>query len=58
MNKLSPMMENYLRTKEQYSDCILLYRLGDFYEMFFEDAERASRLLDLTLRRLLRNVLR
>ena len=49
MNKLSPMMENYLRTKEQYSDCILLYRLGDFYEMFFEDAERASRLLDLTL---------
>lgn len=47
--KLSPMMENYLQTKEQYKDCILLYRLGDFYEMFFEDAERASRILDLTL---------
>ena len=48
-DKLSPMMKNYLQTKEQYIDCILLYRLGDFYEMFFEDAERASRLLDLTL---------
>ena len=48
-DKLSPMMKNYLQTKEQYKDCILLYRLGDFYEMFFEDAERASRILDLTL---------
>ncbi|MCH5151214.1 MAG: DNA mismatch repair protein MutS [Clostridiales bacterium] len=48
-DKLSPMMKNYLQTKEQYNDCILLYRLGDFYEMFFEDAERASRILDLTL---------
>lgn len=48
-NKLSPMMVNYLQTKEQYKDCILLYRLGDFYEMFFEDAEKASRILDLTL---------
>lgn len=47
--KLSPMMSNYLQTKEQYKECILLYRLGDFYEMFFEDAERASRILDLTL---------
>ncbi len=47
--KISPMMKNYLQTKEQYKDCILLYRLGDFYEMFFEDAERASRILDLTL---------
>lgn len=46
---LSPMMQNYLQTKEQYKDCILLYRLGDFYEMFFEDAEVASRILDLTL---------
>lgn len=45
----SPMMQNYLQTKEQYKDCILLYRLGDFYEMFFEDAEEASRILDLTL---------
>ncbi|MCH5153402.1 MAG: DNA mismatch repair protein MutS [Clostridiales bacterium] len=48
-DKLSPMMKNYLQTKEQYPDCILLYRLGDFYEMFFNDAERASRILDLTL---------
>ena len=46
---LSTMMRNYLTTKEQYKDCILLYRLGDFYEMFFEDAELASRILDLTL---------
>lgn len=45
----SPMMQNYLQTKQQYNDCILLYRLGDFYEMFFEDAEEASRILDLTL---------
>ena len=46
---LSQMMRNYLETKEQYKDCILLYRIGDFYEMFFEDAEIASRILDLTL---------
>ncbi|MBI2963083.1 MAG: DNA mismatch repair protein MutS [Deltaproteobacteria bacterium] len=43
------MVQQYLRVKERYPDAILLYRLGDFYEMFFEDAERASRLLDLTL---------
>ena len=48
-DNLSKMMRNYLETKEQYGDCILLYRLGDFYEMFFDDAERASRILDLTL---------
>ena len=47
--KLTPMLQQYLRLKEHYPDAILLYRLGDFYEMFFEDAERASRLLDLTL---------
>jgi DNA mismatch repair protein MutS len=47
--KLTPMLQQYLRLKERYPDAILLYRLGDFYEMFFEDAERASRLLDLTL---------
>ncbi|MCM1289104.1 MAG: DNA mismatch repair protein MutS [Corallococcus sp.] len=47
--EISPMMKLYLKTKEQYEDCILLYRLGDFYEMFFEDAEKASKLLDLTL---------
>ncbi len=46
---ISPMMKSYLQTKEQYKDCILLYRLGDFYEMFFDDAERASKILDLTL---------
>ena len=45
----SPMMRQYLNTKEQYKDCILFYRLGDFYEMFFEDAETASRELDLVL---------
>src|SRR2546427_5868079 len=47
--KLTPMIQQYLRLKDRYPDAILLYRLGDFYEMFFEDAERASRLLDLTL---------
>ena len=48
-NKLSPMMGRYLQTKEEYPDCILFYRLGDFYEMFFEDAITASRELELTL---------
>ena len=47
--KLSPMMEHYKLLKEQYSDTILMYRLGDFYEMFFEDAIEASKILDLTL---------
>ncbi len=46
---LSPMMQHYLQMKEKYKDCVIFYRLGDFYEMFFEDAERVSRLLDLTL---------
>ncbi len=46
---LSPMMRQYLITKEQYKDCILLYRLGDFYEMFYEDAITASEVLDLVL---------
>ncbi|MBQ6679357.1 MAG: DNA mismatch repair protein MutS [Lachnospiraceae bacterium] len=46
---LSPMMQKYLETKKEYPDCILFYRLGDFYEMFFEDAELASRELELTL---------
>ena len=49
MADFSPMMKHYLQTKEQYKDCILLYRLGDFYEMFFEDAQKASKILDLTL---------
>ena len=47
--KLSPMMEQYKGIKEQYNDCILFFRLGDFYEMFFEDAKLVSRLLELTL---------
>ena len=46
---LSPMMEHYKQLKEKYSDAILMYRLGDFYEMFFEDAKTASKVLDLTL---------
>lgn len=46
---LTPMMQQYLETKEQCKDCILFYRIGDFYEMFFEDAEIASRELELVL---------
>ena len=48
-SKLSPMMKHYLDTKEEYKDCILFYRLGDFYEMFFDDALLASKVLDITL---------
>ena len=47
--KCSPMMQKYLETKEQYQDCILFYRLGDFYEMFFDDAILVSRELEITL---------
>jgi len=49
MTKLTPMMQQYMETKQQYKDCILFYRLGDFYEMFFEDAITCSRELDITL---------
>ena len=49
MAEFSPMMQRYRETKEEYKDCILFYRLGDFYEMFFEDAITASRELELTL---------
>ena len=49
LSKLSPMMQHYLQTKKEYPGCILFYRLGDFYEMFFEDAEIVSRELELTL---------
>ena len=49
MSGLSPMMRHYLEVKEKYKDCIVFYRLGDFYEMFFEDAKEVSQLLDLTL---------
>lgn len=47
--KLSPMMQQYMEIKEEYSDCILFFRLGDFYEMFFDDAKTASKELELTL---------
>lgn len=47
--KLSPMMKHYFKMKAQYPDCLLFFRLGDFYEMFFDDAVTASRVLDLTL---------
>ena len=49
MADLTPMMQQYMETKKQYKDCILFYRLGDFYEMFFEDAITASRELEITL---------
>ena len=49
VNSLSPMMRRYFAIKAQYPDCLLFFRLGDFYEMFFEDAEKASRVLDLVL---------
>lgn len=49
MAGLSNMMRHYLSVKEKYPDCIIFYRLGDFYEMFFEDAVEASKILDLTL---------
>ena len=49
MSRVSPMMRHYLETKEKYRDAILFYRLGDFYEMFFDDAKTASRELELTL---------
>lgn len=49
IDKLSPMMRKYIETKNEYPDCILFYRLGDFYEMFFDDALIASKVLDLAL---------
>ncbi len=49
MQEVSPMMRHYLQTKKEYPDCILFYRLGDFYEMFFEDAQIVSKELELTL---------
>ena len=47
--KLSPMMQQYMEIKDKYEDSIIFFRLGDFYEMFFEDAIIASRVLELTL---------
>ena len=49
MSELTPMMQQYVEMKKQYQDCILFYRLGDFYEMFFDDAVTASQELELTL---------
>lgn len=49
VGELSPMMQHYMKTKEEYPDCILFYRLGDFYEMFFDDALIVSKELELTL---------
>ena len=49
MSELTPMMQQYMKTKEDYPDCVLFYRLGDFYEMFFDDAVKVSRELELTL---------
>ena len=49
MAELTPMMQQYMQTKNEYKDCILFYRLGDFYEMFFDDAITASRELEITL---------
>ena len=49
MAELTPMMQKYMETKKEYADCILFYRLGDFYEMFFDDALTASKELEITL---------
>ena len=49
MAPLTPMMKQYMEIKNQYKDCILFYRLGDFYEMFFDDALTASKVLEITL---------
>lgn len=49
MAELTPMMQHYLNTKKEYKDCILFYRLGDFYEMFFDDAITVSKELEITL---------
>lgn len=49
MDKLTPLMQQYMELKEKYNDCILMFRLGDFYEMFFEDAVKSSRELEIVL---------
>ncbi|WP_154836703.1 DNA mismatch repair protein MutS [Staphylococcus sp. Marseille-Q1834] len=49
MSNTTPMMQQYLKIKSQYQDCLLFFRLGDFYEMFYEDAKEASRVLEITL---------
>ena len=47
--KITPMLEQYCYWKERYPECLLFFRMGDFFEMFFDDAEKASRILDITL---------
>jgi DNA mismatch repair protein MutS len=49
IGKLTPMLQQYFEIKQQYPDCLLFYRLGDFYELFFEDAVKASKILEITL---------
>ncbi|MBO1199070.1 DNA mismatch repair protein MutS [Staphylococcus simiae] len=49
MSNVTPMMQQYLKIKSEYQDCLLFFRLGDFYEMFFDDAKEASRVLEITL---------
>ena len=49
MAALTPMMQQYVEVKEKYKDCILFYRIGDFYEMFYDDAKIASKELDFVL---------
>ena len=56
MAELTPMKRQYLEIKEQYQDCLLLFRLGDFYELFYDDAYVASRDLDIALTTRDRNV--
>ena len=58
MSNYTPMMQQYLEIKEEYKDYILFYRLGDFYEMFFEDAKQVSKELKLRSRRTRANVRR
>ena len=48
MSELTPMMKQYMEVKKQSKDCILFFRLGDFYEMFFDDAQIASKELEIT----------
>ncbi|MGR8953350.1 MAG: hypothetical protein ACU83V_13180, partial [Gammaproteobacteria bacterium] len=49
LSKHTPMMQQYLRIKSDHPDTLLFYRMGDFYELFYDDAKKAARLLDITL---------
>ena len=49
MSKITPMLRQFMEIKDSYPDTILFFRMGDFYEMFFDDAEKASRMLGITL---------